>query len=322
MKAIVIESFGGPELLKMVDLPKPKPGPGQVLVRIQACGLNPVDYKIRKGLLPMEFAFPLVLGYEASGVVEAVGDEVEDLDPGDEVFYTSELGSQGSYAEYQAVDAELVALKPVDLTHAEAASVPLAGCTAWQALFHRAGAQSGEMVLIHGGAGGVGSLAVQLAAWAGCDVMATCGPTNAELVAEMGADLVIDYTAKDFVAEALEATDGEGVDVVFDTVGGETFVRSLDALGHGGCLVSIVPENLSGFSLEALAPAFFKNAEIHVHMMERDVETLDSLARLLERGFLTPLVTETLPFDAAKVAEAHRALETGHTRGKIVISME
>lgn len=322
MKAIVIDSFGGPELLKMVDLPQPKPGPGQVLVKVYASGLNPVDFKIRKGLLPMEFAFPLVLGYDASGVVAAVGEDVEDLEPGDEVFYTSELDGQGTLSEYQAVDAEIVAMKPVDITHVEAASIPLAGCTAWQALFHRAGVQSGETVLVHGGAGGVGSLAVQLASWAGADVMATCGAANTELVAEMGADLVVDYRAKDFVEEVLDATDGEGVDVVFDTVGGDTFLRSLSVLGHGGCLVSIVPENFGAGSLEALVPAFFRNAEIHLHFLERDMETLDSLARLLERGFLTPLVTQTLPFDAEKVADAHRALEAGHTRGKIVVSLE
>jgi NADPH:quinone reductase-like Zn-dependent oxidoreductase len=322
MKAIVIDSFGGPEKLTLVDLPKPKPGPGQALVKVLACGLNPVDAKIRGGRLPLEFSFPLVLGYDISGVVEAVGEEVEDLEPGDEVFYTSELTSQGAYAEYQAVDAELVAMKPVDLTHPEAASIPLAGCTAWQALFHRAGLQAGEMVLVHGGAGGVGSLAVQLASWAGCDVMATCSAANAELVAEMGADLVIDYKSRDFVAEALEATDGEGVDVVLDTVGGETLIRSFEALGHGGCLVSLVPENLAGIPLEAIAPGYFKNAELHLHLMERDVETLDSLARLLERGLLTPLLAETIPFDASRLAAAHGSLEGGHTRGKIVMSLE
>jgi NADPH:quinone reductase len=322
MKAIVIDSFGGPEALRMVDLPRPKPGPGQVLVRVAACGLNPVDFKIREGHLPLELHFPFVLGCDASGVVVEVGEEVEDLEPGDEVFYCSELNSQGAYAEFQPVEAEIVALKPVDISHAEAASVPVAGCTAWQALFQRAGIQAGETVLIHGGAGGVGSLAVQLAAWAGCDVMATCSGANAELVAEMGADLVIDYGAKDFVAEALDATDGEGVDVVLDTVGGPTLVKSLEVLSPGGCLVSIVPENLAGFSLEVLAPAFFKNAEMHFHLMERDVETLDALARLMERGFLTPLVTETIPFDAERVGEAHRALAGGHTRGKIVISMD
>ena len=322
MKAIVIDSFGGPETLRLAEMPKPKPEAGQALVRILACGLNPVDFKIREGLLPVEFSFPHILGCDVSGVVEAVGEEVEDLEPGDEVFYASEPSSQGAYAEYQTVDAEFVAMKPVDLSHAEAASIPVAGCTAWQALFQRAGLQAGETVLIHGGAGGVGSLAVQLASWAGCDVMATCSGSNAELVAELGADLVIDYRAKDFVAEALDATDGEGVDGVLDTVGGETLVRSLDALGHGGCLVTIVPENLRGFGLDALAGGFAKNAEIHLHRMERDVETLDSLARLLERGLLTPLVTETVPFDAAKVAAAHRTLEGGHTRGKLVLTLE
>lgn len=319
MRAEIIEKFGGPEVLKSAVLPKPEPGPGQLLVRVFACGVNPVDYKIRKGLLPMEFPFPLILGYDVSGVVEAVGPDVHDFRPGDEVFYSPELFGQGAYAEYHVVDERIASLKPVGLSHVEAASIPLAGSTAWQALFDRACIEGADAVLIHGGAGGVGSMAVQLASWTGCEVFATASKNNREYVEDLGADAVIDYTSDDFVNAILEATDGEGVDVVLDTIGGEVLTRSFEVLAPHGCVVSVAPENLKGGSLEALHQAFFKNAELHCLFFERDRGTLDGLARLLERRFIEPLVEEVLPLDG--VAKAHQRLETGHGRGKIVIQV-
>lgn len=321
MKAIAIKKFGGPELLEEMDLPTPDLREGQLLVRVQACALNPVDYKIRKGLLGLPFQFPLVPGYDVSGIVEALGPGVKDLEVGDEVFYTPELLPPGAYAELHAVEQAIVSLKPEGLTHVEAASVPLAGSTAWQALFDRACIEPGDAVLIHAAAGGVGSIATQLAVWAGCEVLATASRDNQEYVAELGADLVIDYESDDFVAEVMEATGGEGVDAVLDGVGGETFVRSFEALAPHGCVVSYAPENMKDFSLEVLKPAFFKNAEAHFLFMQRDRHTLDALARLLELGFLEPLVEEVLPFEAAEVAKAHKRMESGHGRGKVVISM-
>lgn len=319
MKAIGIGEFGGPEVLHPMALPKPEPGPGQLLVKVYACGANPVDYKIRRGLLPMEPVFPLILGYDISGVVEAAGEGVTDFVAGDAVFYAPELTAPGGYAEYHVVDASLATFKPEGLSHAEAASVPLAGMTAWQALFERGALRQGEAVLIHGGAGGVGSLAVQLASWAGCEVYATAGPKNHDFVEDLGADVIIDYRSHDFVEAVMDATKGRGVDVVLDTVGGEVFARSFEALSVHGAVVSIAPEAMSGVSLERLVPAFFRNAEAHFLFMERRRETLDSLARLLERGFVDPVVETILPLERA--AEAHRRLETGHGRGKIVFEV-
>ena len=321
MKAIVIDKFGGPEVLRIAELPKPSPSEGQILVRVCACGLNPVDYKIRKGSIPFDFKFPLILGYDVSGVVEAVGKGAEEFQAGDEVFYSPELLTPGAYAEYQVVEAAIAAFKPEGLTHAEAASIPIAGGTAWQALFDRACVEIGDTVLVHGGAGGVGSMAVQLAAWAGCEVMATASPANAEYVEELGADLVIDYHGQDFVKAVMEATAGEGVDVVLDTVGGDVFARSLEILAPDGCIVAIAPEAMQGRSLDALRPAFHKNADAHFHFMRRDRFTLDALARLLERGFIEPLVEEALPLDVEALKTAHAKMETGHGRGKMVLEI-
>jgi NADPH2:quinone reductase len=319
MRAVAISKFGGIDTLKVTDIPKPSPAQGELLVKVFACGVNPVDYKIRQGHLNMPFTFPLVLGYDVSGVVEAVGEGVEDFEPGDEVFYSPELLTQGAYAEYHVVNESIVALKPEGYSHVEAASVPLAGCTAWQALFDRAAVQSGDVVLIHAAAGGVGSAALQLASWAGCEVIATASRENRAFLEELGADMVIDYLASDFVHSVMDATAGEGVDVVMDNVGGEVFVRSFEALAQNGCVVSIVPEGFGNLPLESLVPAFFKNAQAHFHFMQRDRAALDSLARLMERGYLDPVVEEVLPLE--DVAKAHERLETGHGRGKIVLEI-
>ncbi len=322
MRALTLPRFGGPELFEPVRLPVPEPEAGQLLVKVLACGINPVDAKIRRGALDLPFSFPLIPGYDVSGVVEAVGERVRDFAPGDEVYFSQELTENGGYAEYTCVAEEVAAFKPVGLSHVEAASVPIAGMTAWQALFDRAGVVPGETVLIHGGAGGVGSMAVQLASWAGAEVFATAGPRNQAFLEELGVELCLDYSRQDFVKEVLEATAGEGVDVVLDTVGGEVLLRSLEALAPGGRLVAVVPENLAGLSLEGLRAGFFRNAEIHLHFMERRRETLDSLARLLERGFLQPVVDLVIPLNADAVAEAHRRMEGGHGRGKVVIQLE
>ena len=173
MKAIGIRQFGDPGTLEMMALPRPDAGAGEVLVRVMAGSVNPVDTKIRRGLFPFSREFPLILGYDVSGIVEAVGSGVNDFAPGDEVFYMAPLDGPGACAEYHTVPAEIVSLKPANLSHTEAAALPLAGSTAWQALFERGWMAPGMAVLVHGGAGGVGSMAIQIAAWAGCEVFAT-----------------------------------------------------------------------------------------------------------------------------------------------------
>jgi len=319
MKAVAISEFGGIEVLQSMALPSPEAGPGQLLVKVYACATNPVDTKIRRGMLPLQPAFPLILGWDISGVVEAVGEGVTDFVPGDAVFYSPELTAPGGYAEYHVVDAALATFKPEGLSHVEAASVPLAGMTAWQGLFERGGLQHGEAVLVHGAAGGVGSLAIQLASWAGCEVYATASGEHHDFVEDLGADVIIDYRSHDFVEAVMDATKGRGVDVVLDTVGGAVFAKSFAALAPHGAVVSIAPEAMDGLSLECLVPGFFKNAEAHFLFMERRRETLDGLARLLERGFVDPVVETVLPLERA--AEAHRRLETGHGRGKIVLEI-
>ncbi len=319
MKAIGIRRFGEPGELQSLEIRKPEPGPGQIVVKVLACGLNPVDYKVRKGMLPLGFAFPLVPGYDISGTVEEVGPGVDAFAPGDEVYYSPELLPPGGCAEYNVTEADIVALKPVGLTHLEAAAVPLAGCTAWQGLFDRAGVEPGDVVLVHGGAGGVGSLAVQLAAWAGAEVLATAGADNLEYVEDLGASLVVDHAEENFVEAVLEATQGRGVDCVLDCIGGETLLRSFQVLADGASVVTMVPENLGALPLEGLAQAYFKNADVHFLFMRRRRETLDDLARLLERGYIEPRLEEVIAFDAAHLAEAHRRLETGHGRGKLVV---
>lgn len=315
MRAMVIRAFGGPDVFEPRDLPDPTPGPGQVLVRVLASGVNPVDYKIRRSGAWAGVQPPAVIGYDVSGVVEAVGPGVTEFKPGDEVYYTPEIfgGRPGSYAQYHVADAAIVARKPRNLDHVQAAAVPLAGGTAWDAIVARARVQPGETVLIHGGAGGVGHFAVQIARAAGARVLATCSRANLDFVRELGADVAIDYEHDDFVEVVRQETEGQGVDVVFDTVGGSLLSRSIAATRPGGRLVSIVS---AGGDLDA---AHRKNLTLHFLFLLRRRERLDSLRALIERGLVRPHVDQVLPLE--QVARAHQRLETGHGRGKIVLQI-
>ena len=315
MKAMVIRAFGGTDVFEERDLPKPEPGPGEVLVRVVATAVNPVDYKIRRNGSWAGVNPPAIIGYDVSGVVEAVGPGVTDFRPGDEVYYTPEIfgGKPGSYAQYHVANAAIVAHKPRNLSHVEAAAVPLAGGTAWDAIVTRAGVRPGETVLIHGGAGGVGHFAVQIAKAAGARVLTTCSRRNVQFVRELGADVAIDYEHEDFVEVVNRETGGQGVDVVFDTVGGELLARSIEVTRPGGRLVSIVS---AGGNLNA---AHRKNLTLHFLFLLRARDKLDSLRALIERGLVRPVVDQVLPLE--QVAKAHERLETGHGRGKIVLQV-
>jgi NADPH2:quinone reductase len=321
MKAVAITEFGGPEVLQTMALPRPEPAQGQILVRVHACGLNPVDFKIRAGMLAFPSKFPLILGYDVSGTVVEVGPGVREFAVGDEVFYMVGIDRGGALAEFHAVEEEAVSLKPPDLSHVEAASIPLAGSTAWQTLIDRAGAGPGAYVLIHGAAGGVGSLAVQIASWLGCEVFVTAGPKNHDFLRSLGVDGVFDYGSDNLAGEILDATGGTGIDLVLDTVGGETFLGAFDLLAPHGHVVTIVPSLFDGFPDEFLTSVFSRNATAHFHLVEPSRYTLDDLARLLERGFLLPIVEEVIPFQTDALSRAHRRLETGHGRGKIVVDL-
>lgn len=315
MKAMIIRAFGGPEVFEPADLPVPVPGPTELLVRVHATSVNPVDYKIRRAGAWANVHPPAVIGYDVSGVVEAAGIAVRDFAPGDEVYYTPEIfRGSGSYAEYHVADESIVARKPATLNHLEAAAIPLAGGTAWDGIVTRGRVALGETVLIHAGAGGVGSFAVQIAKAAGARVIATVASRNHDIVRALGADVVIDYRAEDFVAATLAATGGQGVDLAFDTVGGDTLARSIGCTCPFGRLVSIV--NTTG----GLDPAYLKNLTVHFAFLLRERGRLDKLRTLVERGQLKPLIDSVLPLSA--VADAHRRIEAGGMRGKIVLEAD
>lgn len=313
MRAVVTSAFGGPEALVLTDLPVPSPGPADVLVRVIVSGTNPVDAKIRAAGSWAGIPLPAVLGYDVSGVIEAVGAAVTDLAVGDEVYFTPEIfgNRHGSYAEYTVAPASIVARKPRNLSHEEAAAIPLAGGTAWEALVRRLAVRPGETVLIHGGAGGVGSFAVQIARLSGARVIATAGPDNQDTLRSLGADVALDYRSEDVTAAVLRETDGRGVDAVFDTTGGDRVARSLACTRPGGRLATILaPQG----DLSALYP---KNQTLHGVFLTRERRRLDELRPLFEQGRLRPLVESVLPLE--EVASAHRQLDSGHGRGKIVL---
>ncbi len=312
MRAMVLTAFGGPENFHLQDVPKPTPGRGEVLVRVHATSVNPVDYKIRKDGTWAGVRPPAILGYDVSGVVEGLGPGVRDFRTGDEVYYTPEIrGAAGSYAEYHVAHESIVARKPENLSHIEAAAVPLAASTAYDALVTRAHVQVGETVLVHAASGGVGHFAVQIARAAGARVLGTCRTASADFVRNLGADVAIDYRSEDVVARARELTAGFGADLTLDTVGGETLSKSVDATRPHGRIVSIVgaPANLSG--------AGRRNLDVHFLFLERGRSKLDVLRSLCERGLMRPAVDTELPLE--EVATAHGRLEAGGVRGKIVL---
>ena len=313
MKAMIITAFGGPEVFQASDWPKPVPQTTEILVRVHAAALNAVDYKIRRdgswaGVKP-----PAVLGYDAAGVVEAVGTCVKAFKPGDEVFYSPSIwGGQGSYAEYQVSDESIVALKPSNLSFVEAAALPLAAMTAWDAMeFLKP--KPGSTLLVHAAAGGVGSLAVQMAKAAGARVLGTCRNENQAAVKALGVDVAIDYRAEDFVKAVLRETGGEGVDGVYDTVGGNMLACSIDVIKPYGRAVSCV--NSTG----DLRAANSRNLTVYFGFMERARYKLDAIRVLVERHQLNPVIDSVLPL--SEVAAGHRRLEAGGVRGKIVLQV-
>jgi len=314
VRAMVTPQFGGPDLFEERDVEKPHPGPGEVLVRVVAAGTNPVDAKFRAAGGSIGLEAPIVLGADISGVVEEVGAGVTDLAPGDEVYYTPEVfgsRSNGAYAEYHAAKADIVANKPAPLSHEEAAAVPLAGGTAYEAIVRRLAVRVGETVLIHGGAGGVGSFAVQIAKAAGARVLATAGSDNQEALKELGADVSIDYRSQDATEVALEDTGGEGVDAVFDAVGGATIVDSIPATKYFGRLATILGAQGD------LTPHYQKNQTLYGVFLTRERARLEEMGALIERGQVRPLVAEVRPLE--EVGKAHERLDSGHGRGKVVL---
>jgi NADPH:quinone reductase-like Zn-dependent oxidoreductase len=306
MKAIRVHQYGGPEQLRYEDAPIPQPSEEQVLVRVHAASVNPIDYKLASGAFrqQMPLRFPWIPGGDFSGVVEAVGPGVTGVNRGEAVYGDTPGG--GSYAEFVAASAGMIAPRPGKLSPVEAASVPLAGQTAWQGLFDHGHLRSGQTVLIHGAAGGVGTFAVQLAHWKGARVLGTCSAANSEYVRSLGADQAIDYQATRFEAVAKE------VDLVLDLVGGETQRRSFGVLKPGGYLISTV---------QAPPPEEAARHNVHAMMMRMQPSTkgLIQLSELLDTGSIRTVVTHTWPL--ARAQEAWRQIMSGHTRGKLVLEV-
>lgn len=320
MKAMVLTRFGGAaDSFERQDVAVQTVGPRQVRVRVHATALNPLDYQIRRGDYAAYVSLPTITGHDISGVIEEIGAEVTEFRPGDAVYYTPKIFSGwGSYAEQHVADVDLVGRKPANISHLEAASLTLAGGTVWEAFVTRAQLAVGETILIHGGAGGVGSLAIQVAKAIGARVITTARADDHDFVRELGADEAIDFMAVDYVDAVNEITRGDGVNVVFDTIGGDTLTRSPLALADFGRVVSLVdiatPQNL--------VEAWGKNAAYHFVFTRQNRGKLDALTRLVERGQVKPVVGAVFPL--ARMADAHDLLENGarhHLRGKVAIDV-
>lgn len=313
VQAVVMDEFGGPDVLAVREVERPEAGPGEILVRVFASGTNPVEAKIRQGVAIPDLELPAVLGGDVSGVVAAVGPGVTDFAEGDEVFYTPEMASRlGSYTELNVVAAAIAAPKPRGLSHVEAAAIPLAGGTAWEAIVRRLAVRPGETVLVHAGAGGVGSFAVQFAIAAGARVLATAGPDNQDLLRDLGA-VPIDYHETDPVEAVSEHTGGRGADAVLDLVGGENVAKSSAAARAFGRIATVLPPK---GELRAL---YQRNQELHGILLTRERRRLEELTPLFERGQARPVVDQVLPLD--QVRRAHERLDSGHGRGKTVLAL-
>jgi NADPH:quinone reductase-like Zn-dependent oxidoreductase len=307
MKAVRIHKYGEPEVLQYEDLPRPHVvAPTEMLVRVHAAGVNPVDSAIRAGQVKEIFpvTFPWIPGSDLSGVVEEVGGNVTRFKTNDEVFALLNPAKGGAYAEYVVVRESDAALKPKSLHHVRAAAVPVAAITAWNALFDTAQLQPGQRVLIHGGAGGVGHFAVQLAKRKGAHVLATASAKNHELVYELGADEVIDYQTQKFEDVALN------IDIVLDPIGSDTQERSWKVLKKGGILVSIVqpPSEEKARSVGA------RGAMVQ---SRPDGSKLAEIAKIIDSGQLAPVINRILPLSEAR--RAQELSQSGHTHGKIVL---
>lgn len=310
MRAVTQDAFGDPTVLHVVDLPKPAPLPSEVLVRVHATGINPVDAMVRSGAFPMLGQPPFVLGWDISGVVEEVVPGVTRFEVGDEVFGMPFFPRAGNgYAEYVAVPSRQLARKPDAVDHDHAAALPLAGLTAWQALADAAEVAPGDRVLVHAGGGGVGHLAVQIAKARGAHVVATASAAKHDFVRGLGADEVVDYRAVD-ITEAIG-----GMDVVLDTVGGAVARQSIGLLRPGGLLLTIVDRMDTGLRA-ATIDAGRRFAGLTV---EPDHVGLEALAALVQDGQLRPYVEHSLPLEEA--AKAHELIESGRTQGKIVLTV-
>jgi NADPH2:quinone reductase len=316
MKAIVFDQFGGPDVLHLADVPIPEPARGEVLIQIAYTAVNPIDWKIREGQLKdaIPHRFPVIPGWDVSGIVTSVGPAVSLFKAGDKVYACARKATApgGSYADYIALDERLIARMPKNLGFKDAAAIPTAALTAWQALFDHAKLKSGETILIHAGAGGVGSYALQMANNAGAGVITTTSLRNHELARLLGAKLVIDYAREDFV-EAARAYVPHGVDIVLDLLGGDIQKKSFGALKAGGRLIS---------TLDIADPTLAASNRVKAEPMsvQPSGTQLSELALQFEDGRLkVPALRE---YDLRDAAAAQSLIQTAHIQGKIVLKVK
>jgi NADPH:quinone reductase-like Zn-dependent oxidoreductase len=306
MKAIVVHEYGGPEVLKYEDAPRPEPKDNEVLVRMITAGVNPVDALIRSGKYAKFFGttLPLIPGYDIAGVVEKTGAKVTKLKVGDSIYAYVMWG--GGYAEYAVATEGEATAKPKSLTFVEAAGVPLAALTAWQALIDTAKLSAGQTVLIHGGSGGVGSFAIQIAKARGAKVIATASTANQDLLKQLGADVAVDYTTTRFEDVAKD------VDVVLDSVGKDTLARSYGVVKRGGFIATLVAQP----DQAELDKHGIRGAPISV---KPNSDELTEITKLIEQKKIKPVISQVLPLTDAVKAQEQAA--THHTRGKIVLKI-
>src|SRR5215468_761493 len=308
MKAVVIHEYGGTEVLKYEDIARPEPKDDQLLIGVIAAGVNPVDGMIRSGMFDKEGnrAFPIILGGDIAGVVEKIGSKIAKFKAGDPVFAYVSLDNNGGYAQYALTTERETAPKPKSITYVQAAAVPIVALTAWQALMDSAQLSPGQTVLIHGGSGGVGSFAIQIAKARGAKVIATASTANQDLLKQLGVDVAIDYTKQKFEDVARD------VDVVLDSIGRDTLARSYGVVKRGGIIVSLVARP--------------KESELEKHgirgtalNVEPNSGELAEIGKLIDDKKIKVIVSQTFPLSEAMKAQEQVA--TGHTRGKIVLKI-
>lgn len=311
MKAAQFKNYGGPEVIEINEVPKPAPLGNQVLIEVHAATINPFDYKVRRGYMKdaMPLKLPLTLGGNLSGVVVELGTDVVNFKIGDNVFGQSYAfgGGSGAIAEYAVASVENIAIKPKSINHIKAGSLPLVGVSAIQALKQHINLTKGQKILIHGGAGGIGSIAIQLAKHLGAYVVTTVSSEDKEFVKSLGADEVIDYQKEKFEEKLLS------FDAVFDTVGGDTLDRSFKVLKKGGILVSMLGEPSKDLAAEYGVKVIGQNTQTNSKNLSR-------LAQLVDQGVIKPQVIKVFPLDQTR--QAFEYVETGHPKGKVVIEIK
>ncbi len=310
---------GGTETLQLIDLPIPRPDPDELLVRVKALGLNPLDTKVRKGYLADGRNWPLLLGWDVAGAVESVGPMVTRFKPGDEVFYCADIAKPGASAEYHLISQQMAAPKPRFLTFIEAASIPLAGSTVLQALTRQGRLALAETIVIYGAAGGVGGMGVMIARALGAKVIGVCSDANVDYVRSLGANEVIDYTTTDPVAKIMELTRGEGAPVVFDTVGGNVFRQAMESVAPFGRLLFLNAFPPDAGTLADLNPLRLKNVALHAVMVRPSGDLMKEVAEYATKSLIQPTVDRIISLD--RMAEGHLRLESGHGKGKVVVDM-